>query len=142
VAEYPLAIRARRAVTPAGVRPVTVAVREGKIAAVARFADAPDAARAVELPDTEILLPGLVDTHVHVNEPGRTDWEGFAAATFRVAPARLYHRHPVTPYAGRTLTGVVRRTWLRGEPADPGSSSNGCAGPPPGGRLLSRGGHP
>lgn len=81
MAEYPLAVRARRAVTPDGVRPVTVAVREGKIAAVAAFTDSPDAALVAELPDTEVLLPGLVDTHVHVNEPGRTDWEGFAAAT-------------------------------------------------------------
>ena len=35
----------------------------------------------VELGDDEVLLPGLVDTHVHVNEPGRTEWEGFASAT-------------------------------------------------------------
>ena len=47
-------------------------------------------------------------------------------ASFTVDPARLYHRHPVTPYAGKTLTGVVRRTWLRGQPA----------GPAPAGRLL------
>jgi dihydroorotase-like cyclic amidohydrolase len=35
----------------------------------------------VDLAADEVLLPGLVDTHVHVNEPGRTDWEGFATAT-------------------------------------------------------------
>ena len=35
----------------------------------------------IELADDEVLLPGLVDTHVHVNEPGRTEWEGFATAT-------------------------------------------------------------
>ena len=34
--------------------------------------------------------------------------------TFVVDPGRLHHRNPVTPYAGRTLTGVVRTTWLRG----------------------------
>jgi dihydroorotase-like cyclic amidohydrolase len=44
----------------------------------------------------------------------------------------LRHRHPVTPYAGRRLTGVVRRTWLRGEPADGA----------PIGRLLVRGAAP
>src|SRR6266516_6235094 len=81
MAEYELAIRARRAVTPAGVRPATVAVRDGRIAAVAGFSDSPDAAEVAELPGREILLPGLVDTHVHVNEPGRTEWEGFATAT-------------------------------------------------------------
>ncbi len=81
MAEYELAIRARRAVTPDGVRPVTVAVRAGRIAALAGFADTLDAARCEELATEEVLLPGLVDTHVHINEPGRTDWEGFATAT-------------------------------------------------------------
>jgi allantoinase len=52
-------------------------------------------------------------------------------ARFTVDPARLRHRHPVTPYAGRTLTGVVRRTWLRGQLA--GEAQAG-----PAGRLLSR----
>ena len=37
--------------------------------------------RPIELADDETLIPGLVDTHVHVNEPGRTEWEGFASAT-------------------------------------------------------------
>lgn len=81
MAEYQLAIRARRAVTPDGMRPVTVMVREGRIAGLAGFTGSPDAALLEELPDTQILLPGLVDTHVHVNEPGRADWEGFASAT-------------------------------------------------------------
>jgi allantoinase len=48
-------------------------------------------------------------------------------ATFTVDPARLHHRHPVTPYAGARLYGSVRSTWLRGEPAGPGR-----------GRLISR----
>ena len=51
-------------------------------------------------------------------------------AEFEVDPGRLYHRHPVTPYAGRRLRGVVHRTWLRGEPVEPDSA--------PRGRLLSR----
>ena len=79
--EYDLAVRARRAVTPDGIRPVTVAVRGGSIAALAGFDAAPDALVVAELPGQEVLLPGLVDSHVHVNEPGRTEWEGFATAT-------------------------------------------------------------
>jgi allantoinase len=39
------------------------------------------AGRVTELADDEVLIPGIVDTHVHVNEPGRTEWEGFASAT-------------------------------------------------------------
>jgi allantoinase len=81
MAEYELVVRAHRVVTPDGVRPATVAVREGRIAAVAGPGAVLDAARTEELPGDQVLLPGLVDTHVHVNEPGRTEWEGFATAT-------------------------------------------------------------
>jgi allantoinase len=81
MAGYELVVRARRAITPEGVRPVSVAVRGGRIAAVAGPGESLDAAVVTELPGAEVLLPGLVDTHVHVNEPGRTDWEGFATAT-------------------------------------------------------------
>jgi allantoinase len=78
-----LVIRARRVLTPRGLRPAEVQVRAGKIASVTEL---PANARvSTELPDDEILLPGLVDTHVHINEPGRTDWEGFATATAAAA---------------------------------------------------------
>jgi allantoinase len=56
-------------------------------------------------------------------------------ALFTVDPARLYHRHPVTPYAGRELAGVVRRTWLRGVEVFDGAA----VAAPPRGELLRRG---
>ena len=71
-------IRARRAVVDGAIQPAAIAVQDGVIAEVLPY-DAADA--DVELGDDEVLLPGLVDTHVHVNEPGRTEWEGFASAT-------------------------------------------------------------
>ncbi len=78
---HDLVVRAARAVTPAGERSVCVGVTGGRIAAV-EPASAPLRGTAeLELRDDEVLLPGLVDTHVHVNEPGRTEWEGFASAT-------------------------------------------------------------
>jgi allantoinase len=58
-------------------------------------------------------------------------------ASFTVDPALLLHRHPVTPYAGHTLTGVVRRTWLRGQPV--GNTPAGRLLSKPAGRLLSKG---
>jgi allantoinase len=60
-------------------RAAEVGVRDGVIAAVS--ASPLDGALVVTLADDEVLVPGLVDTHVHVNEPGRTEWEGFASAT-------------------------------------------------------------
>jgi allantoinase len=68
-----------RAVLPDGTRPVDVGVRGERIAAVS---DTPLTGGTVRvLGDDEVLLPGLVDTHVHVNDPGRTEWEGFPTAT-------------------------------------------------------------
>ncbi|HAG62878.1 MAG TPA: allantoinase AllB, partial [Kocuria sp.] len=61
--------------------PREVGVRNGKIAAIEPLGAGLQGARVVELAEDETLLPGLVDTHVHVNEPGRTEWEGFATAT-------------------------------------------------------------
>jgi allantoinase len=77
------AIRGRRVITPAGERAAAVLIRDGMVAALADYAAAP--AGAVTLPGDQVLLPGLVDTHVHVNEPGRTSWEGFATATAAAA---------------------------------------------------------
>jgi allantoinase len=76
-----LLVKAQRAVVDGALRPAAVAVRDGRIAAVDDLGAGLDAVEVVELAADEVLLPGLVDTHVHVNEPGRTEWEGFATAT-------------------------------------------------------------
>src|SRR4029450_13599156 len=78
---YDLVVRAARVVTGAGEVAGCVAVRDGRVVAVAPPAAGLAGDRTVTLADDEVLLPGLVDTHVHVTEPGRTDWEGFASAT-------------------------------------------------------------
>lgn len=73
--------RASRACLPGGIVPASVAITDGLISDVAAIDVALSAEREVVLEEDEVLLPGLVDTHVHVNEPGRTEWEGFATAT-------------------------------------------------------------
>jgi allantoinase len=74
-------LRSTRVVTPDGERPASVVLDGGTIAAVlGHDAPVPAGARLTDL-GGDVLLPGLVDTHVHINDPGRTTWEGFATAT-------------------------------------------------------------
>jgi allantoinase len=78
---FDLVFRAPRVVTAAGEVPRCVGVRDGRVAAIEPLEAKLSGERTITLADSEVLLPGLVDTHVHVNEPGRTEWEGFATAT-------------------------------------------------------------
>ncbi|HET6860370.1 MAG TPA: allantoinase AllB [Streptomyces sp.] len=76
-----LVLRSTRVITPEGSRAASVAVAAGKIVGVLPYdAEVPAGARLEDFGD-DVLLPGLVDTHVHVNDPGRTAWEGFWTAT-------------------------------------------------------------
>jgi len=75
-----LLLTSTRVVTPEGVVPGTVVVRDGRVEDVVADAAGLTAAEVLDVGDLAVL-PGLVDSHVHVNEPGRTHWEGFASAT-------------------------------------------------------------
>jgi len=81
VAQLDLVFQAQRVVTSAGEAARCVGVRGGVISAIEPLDHDLRGTRTVRLDDEVALLPGLVDTHVHVNEPGRTEWEGFASAT-------------------------------------------------------------
>ena len=78
---YDLVVRGERVLTDEGFGPREVGIRDGRITAIEPWGAALDGSHIVELAADEVLLPGLVDAHVHVNEPGRTQWEGFATAT-------------------------------------------------------------
>lgn len=78
---HQLVIRAKRAVFPDGIRPAVVVVDDERITALLEDGAAVEAQEEVVVPDDQVLMPGLVDSHVHVNEPGRTPWEGYESAT-------------------------------------------------------------
>ena len=75
-----LIIRSRRVVLPDGIEPASLHIQDGKIARVADWADAPSNIELVDAGES-VVMPGNVDAHVHVNEPGRTEWEGYETAT-------------------------------------------------------------
>ncbi len=75
-----LVIRGRHVVTPDGVRAASIHIAEGRIVRLGEWEEAPTHIPLVEAGES-IVMPGLVDTHVHINEPGRTEWEGFETGT-------------------------------------------------------------
>src|SRR5256885_11578840 len=68
--------RARLRIVPASIH-----INDGVIAQIGSYAQVPAGCEIVEADEESVVMPGLVDTHVHVNEPGRTNWEGFRTAT-------------------------------------------------------------
>jgi allantoinase len=83
--ERRLVIRAGRAFLGEAMQPAAVVIEDTRIIDVVGPRDRVAGARQVLVPDDAVLLPGLFDSHVHVNEPGRTEWEGFRSATLAAA---------------------------------------------------------
>jgi allantoinase len=83
-----LVLRAEQVLIGGEIRPASVAVEDGTIVGVGPLDAVGAAGEDVLLPPQAVLLPGFVDTHVHVNAPG-TDWEGFATATDAAARAGI-----------------------------------------------------
>ena len=73
-------VRGRRIVVPGGEGPASIHIEGGRIVSLGGADDVPAGADVVECGDL-LVSPGIVDSHVHVNEPGRTEWEGFDTAT-------------------------------------------------------------
>lgn len=82
------AFLSKRVVTPQGTHPAALLIEAGKIRAVCKQSEIPSDAKVYDC-GNDALLPGLVDSHVHINQPGRTEWEGFHTAT-RAAAAGGY----------------------------------------------------
>ena len=76
---FDIAIKSTRIITPEGEKKGVVIIKDGIIIDVAESLDVADE-RTVDVQD-KVVMPGVIDPHVHINEPGRTEWEGFNTAT-------------------------------------------------------------
>jgi len=76
-----LIIRGRTVVSNDAVAPASIHIRDEKIVAVRGFDEVVEGCELVEAGEGSVVMPGLVDTHVHINSPGRSEWEGFQTAT-------------------------------------------------------------
>jgi allantoinase len=75
-----LIVRSKKVVQPDAMGPAAVHMRDGVITAISDFGAVPSGSDVFDAGEF-VVMPGLVDTHVHINEPSRTDWEGFETAT-------------------------------------------------------------
>jgi len=100
-------IRSRRVVTPLIVGPATVHIAGGEIARIGEWDDVPDVVLLTDYGNS-VVMPGNVDAHVHVNEPGRTEWEGYETATKAAAAGG------VTTIVDMPLNSIPPTTTLAG----------------------------
>src|SRR5215213_7168742 len=102
-----LIIRGQRVVLPQTIAPRSVHIREERIVFVGDYDDVVAGCEVVDAGES-IVMPGLVDTHVHINAPGRTEWEGFRSATLAAAAGG------VTTVVDMPLNSVPPTTTLAG----------------------------
>jgi allantoinase len=100
-------ITSHRVVTPDAIAPAAIHIRDGKIQAITNRQVLPSDVEVIDAGDS-VVMPGLVDAHVHVNEPGRTDWEGYATATRAAAAGG------VTTLVDMPLNSIPPTTTLAG----------------------------
>jgi allantoinase len=114
----PQIFRSERVITPSGEIPAAVHVSDGRIERVAGYDDLPAHAEPIDL-GRIALLPGFVDSHVHVNEPGRTDWEGFATATRAAAAGGVTTLvdMPLNSVPATTTVAALQRKVKAAEPS-------------------------
>jgi allantoinase len=114
-----LIIRSERVLLPEGERAAAIHVRDGRIVSIGDHRESP--AGVAELDAGElVVLPGLVDTHVHVNDPGRAEWEGFDSATRAAAAGG------VTTLVDMPLNSVPPTTTVAGLEAKVQSAGGRC----------------
>jgi allantoinase len=118
--EASLVIRGPRVVLPHSISPASIHINDGSIVDIAAYDSVPADCELVEADEDSIVMPGLVDTHVHINEPGRSDWEGFATATRAAATGG------VTTLVDMPLNSIPPTTTLAGLEAKLAAARDQC----------------
>ena len=115
-----LIIRGQRVVLPETIAPRSIHIREERIVFVGEYADVRADCKVIDVDDGLVIMPGLVDTHVHVNSPGRTEWEGFRSATRAAAAGG------VTTLVDMPLNSIPPTTTLAGFKTKLETARNDC----------------
>lgn len=115
-----LIIRGRSVVLPDASGPRSIYIQGGRIVALAGYFEIVSECEVIDLDDESVLMPGLVDTHVHINSPGRSEWEGFPNATLAAAAGG------VTTLVDMPLNSIPPTTTFAGFKTKLGSAANRC----------------
>jgi allantoinase len=115
-----LIVRGRRVVLPDMTGPRSIYIQDGRIESLADYFEIVSECEVIDLNDESIVMPGLVDTHVHINSPGRTEWEGFHNATLAAAAGG------VTTLVDMPLNSIPPTTTLAGFKNKLDSAANDC----------------
>ncbi len=103
-----LIIRGPRVVLPDAISPRSIYIYEGRIVSIGDYDDVATGCEVIDVREESVVMPGLVDTHVHINSPGRTEWEGFRTATRAAAAGG------VTTLVDMPLNSIPPTTTLAG----------------------------
>lgn len=120
MSEADLIVRGTRVVMDDHIGPSSIHILDGRIVSVADFDQVGEGVKVVSAAEDEVIMPGLVDTHVHINDPGRTDWEGFETATRAAAAGG------VTTLVDMPLNSIPPTTTLSGFNAKLRAARNSC----------------
>jgi allantoinase len=115
-----LVIRGKRIVLPESIGPASIHIADATIVDIASYDRVPADCELLEIGDESLVMPGLVDTHVHINEPGRTEWEGFRTATLAAAAGG------VTTLVDMPLNSIPPTTTVAGFQAKSAAARGQC----------------
>src|SRR4051812_35488206 len=115
-----LVILSRRLMTHEGCREGSLWIQDGKISRIAERDERTEGCHVIDVGD-HVVMPGLVDTHAHINEPGRTEWEGFETATRAAAAGGI------TTVVDMPLNSIPATTSVEGLRAKIAAAQGRCA---------------